>query len=139
MSQTCKEGVVDCNEVALEPEPNKKEGLKGVSDDDLIEEIKTRKLEGCIAEGLDDDALVRTTQARGIWPMFEARPTRLIHELRRQARRVGIETYYLGDKNHGRHCSDRVGADIIEGTEGAGKRRFPQFISRLDRLPITPK
>ena len=73
MSEICKEGVVDCNEVALEPEPNKEEGLKGVSDDDLIKEIKTRKLEGCIAEGLDDDALVRITQARGIWPIFEAR------------------------------------------------------------------
>ena len=41
MSEVCKEGVVDCNEVALEPEPNKEEGLKGVSDDDLIKEIKT--------------------------------------------------------------------------------------------------
>ena len=111
--------------------------LKEATDRDIFTEVKTRDLEQDIAEDMDDDALLFATKARGIWPIFEARPTRLIHELRRQARNVTIEDYYHdGKKGAMPHSSDKIGADVLETvtreTRQAKKRK-------IDKVHFEPK
>ena len=50
--------------------------------------------------------------ARGIKPLFGARPVKLIHELRR------LESYFYGGKKWVRpHGSDKVGAELVERSE----------------------
>ena len=73
--------------------------------------IKACKAQGLrIVEDLDDDDLVQVcVEERGILMLRGARPTRLIHELRRQYAGASEEKYY-GDKGG---CEDTVGCDIL--------------------------
>jgi hypothetical protein len=125
--QKCKENV---EEVASKCEPVLTEfnsggnRLQDTDTADLIAELKRRGDIGEVAEEMDDDALLDVMQARGIWPIFDARPTRLIHELRRQARNVSVENYYHDDKEGDvPHSSDKVGAEIFEQVASRETRR----------------
>lgn len=90
------------------------DGLRA-SDEEIFAEVERRKLEKHIAERMTEDGLVEVMIAMGICPLFDARQTRLIHELRRQAKGVSIQEYYHEDKKIGHpHCTDEVGADIVE-------------------------
>ena len=85
------------------------------SDQQVFDEVRERGLEKDVAEGMDEEALVDVVKAKGILPIFEARPVRLIHELRRQARGMSIQTYYPDDKKRALpHSSDEVGADVLD-------------------------
>lgn len=90
---------------------DKPDKVEDISDAALMREIKARGLEADMVEGLEDDALLRISMARGIYPIFDARPTRLIHELRRQGTGTSFDAYYHYEKiNNTPHCSDEVGA-----------------------------
>lgn len=127
----CKESIAAGSSVVLEFDRPGGD-LKGVSDADLLNEVKARGLQGDVAEELDDDALLRISMSRGIYPIFDARSTRLIHELRRQGTNTSIDAYYHdGKRKCGTpHCSDEVGADIIEAgvkTRQAKKHKTIHF------------
>jgi len=98
--------------------------LDGLTDNELLDAVKSRQLGSYVVEGMCDEELATTMRARGVEPLIDARPTRLIHELRRQGDKRGVsaEVYY-GDKTvpglpSGR---DAVGADlaIVRGCEVA--------------------
>ena len=56
--------------------------------------------------------------ARGIKPLFGARPVKLIHELRRLESTATVESYFYGGKKWVRpHGSDKVGAELVERSE----------------------
>lgn len=91
--------------------------LENATDDEIFSEIKRRGLERHVAERMTEDELIDVAAAVGVWPIIDARPTRLIHELRRQAKHVGVEAYYHNEKRRGSpHCTDEIGADILEKT-----------------------
>jgi len=128
---TCKNSSsVDGNPVVVDFSSKPKSvDLESVNTSDLIAKLKRRKELEAVTEDLEDDDLLRVMTGRGIWPIFDARPTRLIHKLRRQVKKVGIENYYLDNKKKGEpHSSDKVGADIIDTgslkTRQAKKRKF---------------
>ena len=104
-------------------------GTLRITDHEILDEVKERELDEVILEEMDDEAFGSVMMARGVWPVFDARPTRLIHELRRQARNASIQAYYFDEKKRNLvHSSDEVGADILEKmdgvTRGAKKRKF---------------
>lgn len=113
--------------------------LNAVTDEEIFTEVKKRKLDKFVAEDLTEEDLECVMTAKGVLPLFEARPTRLIHELRRQARKVGIQMYYQDEKKSGLpHCTDEVGASLIEKdgrreTRQSGKKRTMASISFTPR------
>jgi hypothetical protein len=90
--------------------------LAGVSDAELVAKVEKRDLMKCMVERITDEDLMDVMRARGIWPIFDARPTKLIHELRRQAKGVEIQAYYYRNEKKVDlpHSSDEVGANILE-------------------------
>ena len=92
--------------------------LKDASNDEILKEVVERGLEDVVAEGMDGQLFETVMIRKGITPLIDARPTRLIHELRRQARDVSEYGYYhSGKKRSLPHCSDEVGVDILEERE----------------------
>jgi len=96
--------------------------LEGLTDTELLDAVKSRQLGSYVVEEMSDEELAATMRARGVDPLIDARPTKLIHELRRQGdkRNVSVEAY-CGDKalpGLPSRC-DAVGADlsIVRGCE----------------------
>jgi len=89
--------------------------LEGLTDTELLDTVKSRQLGSYVVEGMSDEELATVMRARGVEPLIDAKPTRLIHELRRQGdtRGVSAEVCY-GDKTAAGLPSgrDAVGADL---------------------------
>jgi len=58
--------------------------VEGLTDNELLDAVKSRQLGSCVVDGLCDEDLASAMRARGVEPLIDARPARLIHELRRQ-------------------------------------------------------
>jgi len=108
--------------VEVRPPVTKDSILEGLTDTELLDAVKSRQLGSCAVEEMSDKELAATMRARGVEPLIDARPTRLIHELRRQCdkRNVSAEACY-GDKvlpGLPSGC-DAVGADlsVVRGCE----------------------
>ena len=96
----------------------------GVETADLIKELKKRGAVTDVLKDVEDTDFVDEMKTRGIKALFGARRTWLIHELRRQARRVSEEAYYHNAKeNGGAHSSDEVGCTLHEVEEGGIETR----------------
>ena len=117
----CKETTIDavaanCQQVAMDFQPGQvsdKNKFESVTDAELVRELEQRDLLKHIIEQATDEQLMGVMAARSIWTVYNARPTKLIHELRRQGEGVSIEDYYHNDKKKGEpHSSDEVGADV---------------------------
>jgi hypothetical protein len=109
--------------------------LADVSDAELVAKVEKRDLMKCMVERITDGNLMDVMRARGIWPIFDARPTKLIHELRRQAKGVEIQAYYHDEKKVDfPHSSDEVGVDILEKT-GKDTRRSKMKMVVTHYLP----
>lgn len=119
------------------------EVLKMGTDREIFTEVKKRDLETAITEEMDDEALEFAMKARGIWPsILEARPTRLIHELRHQAKNVSIDAYYRDEKKKDLpHSSDEVGADVLLEKMDCVARETRQAKKQklVTKLHFTPK
>jgi len=89
--------------------------LDFVSTAELIAELKKRDVACDAISDMDEDELAELANNRSIWTIFNGRPTHPIHELRQQATNSSIEEHCFKDKE-GKcpHCSDKVGADILE-------------------------
>jgi hypothetical protein len=109
--------------------------LEGAIDEEIFAEAKRRNLERYVAEQMTEDELMQVMMAAGIRPMFDARPTRLIHELRRQAKGVSYEASYNNKKKKGLpHCTDKAGANLLK-KEGKGTRQSKKKVSVTHYLP----
>jgi len=101
--------------------------LDGLTDNELLDVVKSRQLASYVVEGMNDEELAAAMRARGVEPLIDARPTRLIHELRRQGDKRGVsaEVYY-GDKAVAGLPSgrDAVGADLAIVREVAHETRL---------------
>ena len=108
----------------------RKRKCKGVQDIQEIADANVLVVTGDAIKAYTDDEIFNEARARMLVkdfvtsPLYEAGPTRLIHELRRQAKGVDIEEYYGREKrNASAHGSDEVGAEILELTGGRETRR----------------
>ena len=89
--------------------------LKDAPNDEILKDVMERGLKDVVAEGMDDQLFETVMIRKGITPLIDARPTRLIHELRCQARDISEYGYYHSRKKRSLpHCSDEVGVDILE-------------------------
>lgn len=90
--------------------------VQALADDVIKDEMKRRKLltEDYLCEELETEDLVAVGMRRGIGFVLDARPQRLIHELRRQCCDGGnIETYYEKPKKKGRpNATDEITVKI---------------------------
>jgi len=103
---------------------NNNNTIETVETTDLIAELKRRGAMEDVVEDATDEMLLSVMKARGIEPLVDARGTKLIHELRRQARKVSVETYYHNSKKQGlTHSSDEVGCTLHEVEEVAHATR----------------
>ena len=114
--------------------------LDGLTDNELLDAVKSRQLGSYVVEGMCDEELATTMRARGVEPLIDARPTRLIHELRRQGDKRGVsaEVYY-GDKTvpglpSGR---DAVGADLSITVNRTKKRKATK--PTVENMHFPPK
>ena len=110
--------------------------LKDASNDEILKEVMERGLGDVVAESMDDQLFETVMIRKGVTPLINARPTRLVHELRRQARDVSEYGYYhSGKKRSLPHCSDEVGVDILEEKEVATRRAKKHRFIKTRFLP----
>jgi len=95
-----------------QPDPSKAATLEGFTDDELLEAVKARQLGKHVVMNMDDDAFAKAVDAKDFKSLIGARPTGLIHELRRQHVNSEYETHHGDKKDDMPHCSDAVGADV---------------------------
>jgi len=97
--------------------------LEELTDTELLDAVKSRQLGSCVVEEMNDEELAATVQTRGVEPLTDARPTKLMYKLRRQGdkRNVSVEAYYRDKVLPGGLPSgcDAVGADlsVVRGCE----------------------
>ena len=109
-----------CNPVVLTSEGSCSSAGNGldldkVSDDAILELVAKREIqEKVLGQMTDDEVAVYCQEKRKIDLLFDARPTRLIHELRRQ---------HLKDSGEACNDTDAVGADIIIPPKVKGRTR----------------
>lgn len=95
--------------------------LTGATDEEILRQVQERGLVIPIMENASEEELGGVMQTRGVIPLYDARTSRLVHELNRQANGATIESYYLKGKEKGKpHCSDRVGATLTCEEDGGG-------------------
>jgi len=106
-------------------------GAEGLTDNKLLEAVKTRRLGGCVVMNMEDEDFASALKERGMERMVGARSSKLIHELRRQHNNSKCETHCGDRKDDLPHCSDAVGAVVevlkepvvVHGTRGAKKQK----------------
>jgi len=104
---------------------------EGLTDNELLEAVKTRRLGGHVVMNMEDEDCASALKERGMEPMVGARSSKSIHELRRQHNNSECETHCGDKKDNLHHCSDTVGAVVeapkepvvIHGTRGAKKQK----------------
>jgi len=104
---------------------------EGLTDNELLEAVKTRRLGECAVIDMEDEDFASALKQRGMEPMVGARSSKPIHELRRQHNNSDYETCYGDKKDDLPHCSDAVGAVVgvlkepvvVHGTRGAKKQK----------------
>jgi len=101
-----------------------------LSDTEIVSEATVRELDDRILEEMDDTDLQAFVTGRGLYPLVQARTSRLVHELRRQGRFYSVEEYYINPKVKGQaHCSDKISADVNEH-DGDSKTATVTFKAR---------
>ena len=89
--------------------------LKAATKCEIYDEVRDRDMVADMADDLEDDELVGLLQAKGIFPIINARPTKLIHELNRQAMGASVQGYYYSDgKDVVHHSGQKVGAIVTQ-------------------------
>lgn len=104
-----------CKLVCVNPAPkvDKATVLHDLTDIELLDAVKARKLEGDVAEEMRDEEFAAVARKRDMEVMVDARPTRLLHELHRQKVGASIAAYYHEEKQERvPHSSDPVGASL---------------------------
>jgi len=94
---------------------------------------------------MDHEAFAKAIDAKDFKSLIGARPSGLIHELRRQHTNSECETCCGDKKDDVPHCSDAVGADVtvvkervvVHGTRGA--KRQKQLKATLEHVLFPPR
>lgn len=150
MDAICTEVIVDATPKVPEPMTDEelmaevgKRGLKTtMTDEELLEEVEERGINPEFTKhhacGLSDDDLAYVFETKGIKPLIDARPNRLIHELKRQSTNTLTEDYYAADKKEGKpHCSEPCGAALVvpDVTVTRSKRKREAVVARYEPKP----
>jgi hypothetical protein len=88
--------------------------LDDLTDDAIISEIGKRGLECKVVERMTEENFFESVGAAAL---IGANLTRLVHEIRRQATGISIESYYYKPKQNISplpHCTDEIGAEIVQ-------------------------
>jgi len=119
--------------------------LESLTDDELLEAVTARQLGEHVVMNMDDKAFAKAIDAKDFKSLIGARPSRLIHELRRQHTDSECETRCGDKKGDMPRCSDAVGADVtvtkepvvVHGTRGA--KRQKQLKASAEHVLFPPR
>jgi len=131
LDSAAPDDVVAAKELSVQESISKAVTLEGLVDDELLEAVEARQLGKCVVMNMDDEAFAKAIDAKDFKALIGARPSRLIHELRRQHTNSECETCCRDKKDGMPHCSDAVGADVtvvkepvvVHGTRGAKRQK----------------
>lgn len=107
----------------------------GLTDQEIIDFVRERKIEYMVTTNLDTDDLVKVVKDRGVDVLRGARRSRVLHELRRQARNVGDMESYYGDERKRScwpHHTDKIGAIIFEKATGRRAKKKQKSKANTD-------
>jgi len=98
--------------IKVRPPVTKDSILEGLTDTELLDTVKSGQLGSYAVEEMSDKELAATVRARGVELLTDARPAKLIHELRHQGdkRNVSAEA----------HCGDKVLPGLPSGCDAVG-------------------